>query len=106
MDKYQGNVPDDFDSLIQLPGVGRKTANVVLSNAFNQDAIAVDTHVFRVSNRLGIAKSKTTLGTEMDLQQSIPKNYWIRFHRWLIRHGREFCISRNPKCTKCELKSV
>lgn len=104
IEKYHGEVPQDLESLMELPGVGRKTANVVLSNAFGQNAIAVDTHVFRVANRLGLADSKTTLGTELGLRESIPQELWGTAHHWLIYHGRQVCFARNPKCASCKLK--
>ena len=103
IDKYGGQVPSDIDLLRQLPGVGRKTANVVASNAFNIDAIAVDTHVFRVSNRLGLAKADNVEETEIQLMKNIPKDKWSRAHHWLIYHGRQICTARNPKCDKCFL---
>lgn len=103
LEKHQGHVPDNFDSLIQLPGVGNKTANVVLSNAFGKDAIAVDTHVFRVANRLGLAKSNNPTNTEKDLKNILPQNTWSKAHHWLIQHGREICTARNPKCSRCGL---
>lgn len=104
VEKYNGSVPEDLESLTELPGVGRKTANVVLSNAFGKDAIAVDTHVLRVANRLGLAHSKTPLGTEMDLQKAIPRELWSKAHHWLITHGRQVCSARNPRCGECTLQ--
>ena len=101
MEQYGGKVPEDIDILQTLPGVGRKTANVVVSNAFGQDAIAVDTHVFRVSNRLGIADAKDVLKTEMQLMENIPKEKWSIAHHWLIWHGRKVCSARSPKCEQC-----
>ena len=89
-----------------MPGVGRKTANVVASNAFGMDAIAVDTHVFRVSNRLGLANAKTPEETEKQLMRNIPKNKWSKAHHWLIQHGRRVCIARNPRCGQCFLLSI
>lgn len=103
VEKYGGEVPRDLERLVELPGVGRKTANVVLSNAFNEDAIAVDTHVFRVANRLGLADSKTPLGTELDLRSAIPKGLWSKAHHWLITHGRQVCLARTPRCQLCTL---
>ncbi len=103
LEKYQGEVPSTFEELIQLPGVGRKTANVVLANAFNIPAIAVDTHVFRVSNRIGISKSKNPDACEKDLQNAIPKELWSKAHHWLIFHGRRVCHARKPACNKCIL---
>lgn len=104
VEQFNGNVPDDIEDLMKLPGVGRKTANVVLSNAFGKDAIAVDTHVFRVSNRLGLANAKDVLETEKQLMENIPKKYWSKAHHWLIWHGRKVCTSRKPKCDVCRLR--
>lgn len=101
---YDGKVPDTLEELTKLPGVGRKTANVVLSNAFGKDAIAVDTHVFRVSNRLGLADARNVEKTEEDLMKNIPREYWSRAHHWLIWHGRKVCIARKPKCDICPLR--
>ena len=101
---YKGQVPDSMDKLLELPGVGRKTANVVLSNAFGIAGIAVDTHVFRVSNRLGLADSDNVLETEKQLMCLIPKEKWGSAHHWLIYHGRRICFSRKPKCELCFLK--
>jgi len=100
---YQGEVPNTMEKLIKLPGVGRKTANVVLSNAFDVPAIAVDTHVFRVSNRLGISKGKTPEEVEKGLMENIPKELWSYSHHLLIWHGRNLCSARNPKCNECPL---
>ena len=100
---YAGSVPSGFEALTSLPGVGRKTANVVLSNAFGADAIAVDTHVFRVSNRTGLADSSNVLKTEKMLMQIIPKSLWSLSHHLLILHGRRVCTARNPKCGSCEI---
>lgn len=102
--EHNGKVPDTLEELTKLPGVGRKTANVVLSNAFGKDAIAVDTHVFRVSNRLGLADAKDVEKTEEHLMKNIPKEYWSRAHHWLIWHGRKVCNARKPKCEICPLK--
>ncbi|MGI6168903.1 MAG: endonuclease III [Christensenellales bacterium] len=106
LEKHGGQVPGSMDALTALPGVGRKTANVVLSNAFGQDAIAVDTHVFRVSNRLGLAEAKNVLHTEQQLMQNIPKNKWSAAHHWLIWHGRRICLARKPKCGECPLSKL
>lgn len=103
IEKYEGEVPETIDELMILPGVGRKTANVVASNAFGVPAIAVDTHVFRVSNRIGMADSKNVLDTEKDLMENIPRDMWIKAHHLLIFHGRRICKSRNPMCDKCPL---
>jgi len=104
MEKYDGMVPDTLEDLTSLPGVGRKTANVVLSNAFGKDAIAVDTHVFRVSNRLGLADAKDVESTERQLMENIPKDKWSMAHHWLIWHGRKICHARKPNCQDCFLK--
>lgn len=104
-ENYDGKVPDSFDELIKLPGVGRKTANVVLSNAFDIPAIAVDTHVFRVSNRIGLSNSSTVEGTEKDLMGIIPKERWSKAHHLLIFHGRNICKARNPSCYECPINS-
>ena len=101
--KHGGEVPADHDALEALPGVGRKTANVVMSCAFGADAIAVDTHVFRVSNRLGLADAGDVLKTEQQLMQSIPRDQWSRAHHWLIFHGRRVCAARKPACEACTL---
>ncbi|ERT60411.1 MULTISPECIES: endonuclease III [Megasphaera] len=98
---YHGEVPRDFDSLVTLPGVGRKTANVLISVLFDIPAIAVDTHVFRVANRMQLAVGKTPLEVEMGLQKAIPKEWWSRAHHWLIWHGRRICKARTPLCEEC-----
>jgi endonuclease III len=103
LEKHGGEVPANMDDLIQLPGVGRKTANVVLSNAFGVPAIAVDTHVFRVSNRLGLANATTVEETEQQLMRRIPKAQWSQAHHWLIFHGRQVCDARKPRCSECPL---
>lgn len=104
-EKYGGNVPSTYEELIKLPGVGRKTANVVLSNAFSIPAIAVDTHVFRVSNRIGLVDSPNVLGTECQLMEKIPKERWSMSHHLLIWHGRRVCSARNPDCHKCQVNN-
>jgi len=104
--EHGGNVPQTMTELVKLPGVGRKTANVVLSNAFGIPAIAVDTHVFRVSNRLGLAEAKDVAQTEKQLMSSIPQEKWSAAHHWLIWHGRKICSARNPKCAECFLADV
>jgi endonuclease-3 len=103
LEEYGGEVPMTREELISLPGVGRKTANVVLSIASDFDAIAVDTHVFRVSNRLGLAEAKDVLRTEEQLMRNIPRNKWSAAHHWLIWHGRKICRARNPLCPACPL---
>ena len=103
---YNGQVPSDFDELLKLPGVGRKTANVVSSIAFNRPAIAVDTHVFRVSNRLRLAEGNTPNEVEKGLQKAIPMEKWSDAHHWLIWHGRKICRARKPLCGECPLKEL
>lgn len=103
VENFNGQVPDTLEELITLPGVGRKTANVVLSNAFGKPAIAVDTHVFRVSNRIGLADSKNVLDTEKDLMDNIDKKMWSKAHHLLIFHGRRICKARKPLCKRCPL---
>lgn len=104
MEKYDGEVPKDRDALTELPGVGRKTANVVVSNAFGVPAIAVDTHVFRVANRIGLTKAKDVLNTEKQLMETIPREDWSDAHHWLIFHGRRVCEARKPKCESCTVR--
>ncbi|MBS3995051.1 MAG: endonuclease III [Alkaliphilus sp.] len=101
--EYGGLVPQERIELLKLPGVGRKTANVVISNAFGQAAIAVDTHVYRVSNRIGLAQSNNVTDTEEQLMKSIPKAQWSQAHHWLIYHGRRICKAKRPLCHDCEL---
>ena len=103
LEKFQGEVPDTVEKLMQLDGVGKKTANVVYSVWFGGDAIAVDTHVFRVSNRLGLAKGKTPLEVEEGLNKAIPTADWSSAHHWLIWHGRKVCHSQKPDCGNCTL---
>ncbi|OGT25770.1 MAG: endonuclease III [Gammaproteobacteria bacterium RIFCSPLOWO2_02_FULL_42_14] len=103
IEKFHSKVPNDRDALESLPGVGRKTANVILNTAFQQATIAVDTHIFRVANRTGLAKAKTPLGVEKKLMQVIPKKYLKDAHHWLVLHGRYICTARNPKCTQCPI---
>lgn len=106
LESYGGEVPSEFDELIKLPGVGRKTANVVTSVAFKTPAIAVDTHVFRLANRMKLAEGKTPLEVELGLQKVIPREKWSDAHHWLIWHGREICAARKPKCSICPLSNV
>ncbi len=101
LSQYDGSVPETIEELMELPGVGRKTANVVASNAFGIPAIAVDTHVFRVSNRIGLANSKNVEKTEEDLMKSIPMDRWTKAHHQLIFHGRRVCKARKPLCEEC-----
>lgn len=103
VEEHAGQVPSTREELQALPGVGRKTANVVLANAFRIPAIAVDTHVFRVSNRIGLAEAATPYQTELQLMEIIPQKLWIDAHHWLILHGRALCKARNPLCDQCPL---
>ena len=100
---FGGEVPSDIDALMSLPGVGRKTANVIASVVYDKPVIAVDTHVFRVSHRLGLSDGKTPLDVERDLERHIPEHLRARSHHWLILHGRYTCTARNPKCPDCGL---
>jgi endonuclease-3 len=100
---FAGEVPAAFDDLLKLPGVGRKTANVLVSHLFNVPAIAVDTHVFRVANRLGLAVGDTPLAVEEGLMRAIPRSNWSKAHHWLIWHGRKICKARKPECDICRL---
>lgn len=106
MEQYGGEVPRDRDALTKLPGVGRKTANVVVSNAFGIPAIAVDTHVFRVANRIGLTAAKDVANTEKQLMAAIPEADWGDAHHWLIFHGREICAARKPKCGECVINDI
>jgi endonuclease-3 len=101
LEKHGGKVPRDRESLEALPGVGRKTANVVLNVAFGEEAMAVDTHIFRVSNRTGLAPGRNPLEVEQRLMQRVPKDYLVDAHHWLILHGRYVCVARLPKCWQC-----
>ena len=103
--KFGGKVPSEVDDLLKLPGVGRKTANVIASVVFDKPAMAVDTHVFRISNRLGLTEnSKSPLETEKELVRHIPESLIAKAHHWLILHGRYICLARKPKCTECGLQ--
>lgn len=104
--EYDGEVPGDYDELIKLPGVGRKTVNVVLSVGFGQQRIAVDTHVFRVTNRIGLVCEKDVLKTELSLMEVLPENRWSEAHHSLIFHGRNCCSARKPKCDECVIKNL
>lgn len=104
VEKFGGEVPKTRDELITLPGVGRKTANVVISNCFGVQAFAVDVHVFRVSNRIGLANADTPEKTELDLMKNIDENLWTICHHTIIFHGRRCCTARNPKCSECTVK--
>lgn len=99
--QYEGDVPSDRSALESLPGVGRKTANVVLNTAFGQATIAVDTHIYRVANRTGLAKGTTPLQIELKLLKAVPKEYLQHAHHWLILHGRYTCKARKPNCPEC-----
>jgi endonuclease-3 len=101
MERHGGEVPEDREALEALPGVGRKTANVILNTAFGHPTMAVDTHIFRVSNRTGLAPGKDVLAVEMALLKRVPKDYLIDAHHWLILHGRYTCKARSPDCAKC-----
>jgi endonuclease III len=103
---YGGEVPQNRDLLEALPGVGRKTANVVLNTAFGQPTMAVDTHIFRVSNRTGLAKGKTVLAVEMGLLKRVPAEFLLDAHHWLILHGRYVCKARTPECWRCGLSDL
>ena len=103
---YDGQVPEDYDALVSLPGVGRKTANVVLSVGFGHQRIAVDTHVFRVANRIGLVHEKYVLKTELALMERIPEERWSRTHHSLIFHGRQCCDARKPKCDDCPINTL
>ncbi|WP_251424969.1 endonuclease III [Veillonella agrestimuris] len=106
IEKYKGELPRTIDELIELPGVGRKTANVVVSVLWGIPAIAVDTHVFRVSNRLKLGIAKTPEEMELKLQKAIPKEDWAAAHHWLIYHGRQLCKARKPLCEECFLNHI
>lgn len=105
-EEFDDVIPKDIETMMLLPGVGRKTANVVASIIYNVPAIAVDTHVFRVSHRLGLAKGKTPEETEKELQKVIPMEKWSSAHHWLIWHGRLVCKARKPECDRCVLAEV
>jgi endonuclease III len=104
LERHGGEVPQEREALEALPGVGRKTANVVLNTAFGQPTIAVDTHIFRVSNRTGIAPGKDVLEVEKRLLKFVPEDYKLDAHHWLILHGRYTCVARNPRCPQCAIR--
>lgn len=104
--KHGGSVPESFEELLKLPGVGRKTANVIISSAFGKPALAVDTHVFRVSRRLGLAEGATADLVESQLKRIIPIDCWIDAHHRLIAHGRSICLARKPLCSSCFLENL
>lgn len=106
LDQYDSTVPDNREALEALPGVGRKTANVVLNTAFRQIAMAVDTHIFRVSNRTGIAPGKNVLEVEKRLIRLVPEEFLLDAHHWLILHGRYVCLARKPRCGSCMIEDL
>jgi len=106
VEEFDGQVPDTYDDLVKLPGVGRKTANVVLSVGFGEQRIAVDTHVFRVANRIGLVNEKDVLRTELALMEAIPEKRWSEAHHSLIFHGRNCCDARKPKCEICPISDL
>jgi endonuclease-3 len=106
VDLHNSVVPDNREDLEALPGVGRKTANVILNTAFGQPTMAVDTHIFRVSNRTGIAPGKNVLEVEKRLLRLVPKEYLIDAHHWLILHGRYVCVARKPRCGACNIEDL
>lgn len=106
LDKFNGNVPDNMDELLTLPGVGRKTANVILGHCFDIPGIVVDTHVLRLSNRLGFVNTKNAEKVEFILNELVPKEKWVKFTHLLINHGRKICTSRNPKCQQCPIADL
>jgi len=103
---YGGEVPADRDALTELPGVGRKTANVVMNCAFGAETFAVDTHIFRVGNRTGLAKGKTPLAVEKQLEKKVPQPFRVGAHHWLILHGRYICKARTPECWRCPVEDL
>ncbi|MBQ1418754.1 MAG: endonuclease III [Firmicutes bacterium] len=105
-EQYGGEVPGDYDELVKLPGVGRKTANVVLAEGFGQQRIAVDTHVFRLANRIGFTAEKDVFATEDALMKAIPEDHWTKMHHALIWHGRRVCHARKPACEGCCLDGI
>ena len=104
LELHQGKVPHSREALEALPGVGRKTANVVLNTAFGESTIAVDTHIFRVAKRIGLSQGNTPLAVEQDLLKVVPKAYLHDAHHWLILHGRYTCVARNPHCGQCTIR--
>ena len=106
VEKHGGQVPEDYDELVKLPGVGRKTANVVLAVGFGHQRIAVDTHVFRLANGIGLVKEKKVLKTELGLMKVLPEDRWTEAHHSLIFHGRNCCTARNPKCGECPINGL
>ena len=105
-DQFDATVPRDRETLMSLPGVGRKTANVVMNEAFGEATFAVDTHVFRLGNRTGLAPGKTVLDVEKKLEKRVPEPYRLHAHHWLILHGRYVCVARTPKCGACSVRDL
>jgi endonuclease-3 len=106
IDEYGGEIPDNRDALETLPGVGRKTANVVMNVAFGAETFAVDTHIFRVGNRTGLARGKTPLAVELKLEEVVPGPFRLHAHHWLILHGRYICKARTPECWRCPVADL
>ncbi|WP_260924928.1 endonuclease III [Novosphingobium sp. 9] len=106
VDRYGGEVPEDRDAMVGLPGVGRKTANVVMNCAFGAETFAVDTHIFRVGNRTGLAKGKNVLEVEKKLEKNVPQPFRVGAHHWLILHGRYICKARKPECWRCPVDDL
>ena len=106
LERHAGEVPRNREALEALPGVGRKTANVVLNSIWGEAVMAVDTHIFRVSNRMGLAPGKNVVAVEKSLMRRVPKNYLVDAHHWLILHGRYICIARKPKCGECIVRDL
>ncbi len=100
------DIPSEFDELIKIPGVGRKVANIVLSEAFGKDTIAVDTHVHRIANRLGIVQTKKPKETEMELKRIVPKKYWKRVNKAFVGYGQTICRPLKPKCNECRIRDL
>jgi len=106
VNEHGGQVPRSREALEALPGVGRKTANVVLNIAFREPTIAVDTHIFRIGNRTGLAPGKNPLAVELKLLEAVPEKYLLHAHHWLILHGRYICVARRPLCEKCVIADL
>ena len=105
LEKFKGSIPDDLDSLLTLRGVGRKTANLVITVAYKKLGICVDTHVHRISNRWGLVKTKTPLETEMALRAILPKKHWVYFNDILVAYGQNLCVPLSPFCSRCKISS-
>ncbi len=106
LEEYEGRVPDDMESLLKFPGVGRKTANCVLAHAFFQDALAVDTHVYRLSNRMGLVRTKSPEETEIELKKVFPRRYWKHINLLLVKLGQNICRPISPRCEVCTLNDI